>query len=79
MSSTGISKTPDPPYYVVIFTSARTEGDQGYSAMADRMVELSSQQPGFLGVESAQGADAVGITDLLLGQRGLHRPMESQQ
>lgn len=30
--------------------------------MADRMVELAAQQPGFLGVESARGEDGLGIT-----------------
>ena len=50
------------PCYAVIFSSQRTEGDQGYAAMADRMVELARQQPGFLGVESARGADGFGIT-----------------
>ncbi len=55
-----IAKTPPPPYYAVIFTSTRTEGDHGYAAMADRMVELAQQQPGFLGLESAR-VD-VGIT-----------------
>ena len=30
--------------------------------MADRMVELAAQQPGFLGVESTRGADGLGIT-----------------
>ena len=56
------AKTPEPPYYAVIFTSQRTVGDQGYADMADRMVALAAQQPGFLGVESVRGADAVGIT-----------------
>ena len=55
-----IAKTPQPPYYAVIFTSERTEGDQGYADMANRMVELAEQQPGFLGIESAR--DNVGIT-----------------
>jgi heme-degrading monooxygenase HmoA len=54
--------TPEPPYYAVIFTSRRTEGDRGYDAMAGRMAELAAQQPGFLGVESARGADGLGIT-----------------
>jgi heme-degrading monooxygenase HmoA len=45
----GISKTPQPPYSAVIFTSERTEGDNGYGQMAEKMVELASQQPGFLG------------------------------
>jgi heme-degrading monooxygenase HmoA len=62
MSNAGFTKTPSPPYYAVIFTSARTQGDQGYSAMADKMVEMASQQPGFLGVESVRGENGVGIT-----------------
>ena len=57
-----LAKTPSPPYYAVIFTSQRTEGDRGYEHMADRMVELARQQPGFLGVESVRGADGLGIT-----------------
>jgi heme-degrading monooxygenase HmoA len=55
-----IADTPQPPYYAVIFTSVRTEGDNGYAEMARKMVELASQQPGFLGAESAR--DVVGIT-----------------
>jgi heme-degrading monooxygenase HmoA len=50
------------PYYAVIFSSQRTQGDNGYGATADRMVELSAQQPGYLGVESVRGADGFGIT-----------------
>jgi heme-degrading monooxygenase HmoA len=50
------------PYYAVIFSSQRTQGDKGYAAMADRMVELAAQQPGYLGVESVRGADGFGIT-----------------
>lgn len=55
-----IAKTPKPPYYAVIFTSHRTKGDNGYGEMAGKMVELASNQPGFLGVESAR--EDVGIT-----------------
>jgi len=55
-----IAQTPQPPYYAVIFTSTRTDGDNGYAEMADRMVELARQQEGFLGVESAR--EEVGIT-----------------
>jgi heme-degrading monooxygenase HmoA len=57
-----IAKTPSPPYYAVIFTSRRTEGDRGYGQMAERMFELAREQPGFLGVESARGEDGFGIT-----------------
>ncbi|MEO2269096.1 MULTISPECIES: antibiotic biosynthesis monooxygenase family protein [Pseudoalteromonas] len=55
-----IAQTPEPPYYTVIFTSVRTEIDEGYGDTATRMVELAEQQPGFLGVESAR--EEVGIT-----------------
>ena len=52
--------TPKPPYYAVIFTSLRTEGDNGYGRMAERMLELARKQDGFLGVESAR--EDIGIT-----------------
>lgn len=54
---------PDPPYFVVVFSSCRTDGDHGYGAMAEAMMRLASEQPGFLGVESARGADGFGITN----------------
>ena len=57
---TVIAQTPKPPYYAVIFTSIRTSVDEGYADMAKRMVELASQEPGFLGIESAR--EEVGIT-----------------
>lgn len=52
----------EKPYYAVIFTSQRTEGDHGYEAMAKQMVELASQQPGFLGVDSIRDKNGIGIT-----------------
>jgi heme-degrading monooxygenase HmoA len=57
-----IAKTPDPPYYAVIFTSLRTEGDNGYSEMAERMIELASRQDGFLGVESARNETGITVS-----------------
>lgn len=62
-SPTPFAHLPAPPYYVVAFSSCRTEGDNGYDKMADAMVELASRQPGFLGVESARGIDGFGITN----------------
>jgi heme-degrading monooxygenase HmoA len=56
----GIADTPAPPYVAVIFTSLRTEDDDGYAITAAEMEEMAAQQPGFLGVESARGG--VGIT-----------------
>lgn len=55
-----VAQTPAPPYYAVIFTSLRTDVDDGYGAVAERMVALAAQQPGFLGVESAR--EGLGIT-----------------
>lgn len=55
-----IANTPKPPYYAVIFSSLNTKGDNGYSEMAKRMVELASQQKGFLGVETVK--EELGIT-----------------
>lgn len=57
-----ITKTPTPPYYAVIFTSKRTNGDNGYAAIADEVVKLAEQQPGFLGADSVRHCDAVNIT-----------------
>ena len=48
------------PYYAVIFTSLRTDGDQGYAEMAEEMESLAKKQTGFLEMESAR--DGLGIT-----------------
>jgi heme-degrading monooxygenase HmoA len=44
----------------VIFTSIRTDVDNGYADMSNKMIELAKQQDGFLGVESAR--EGIGIT-----------------
>jgi heme-degrading monooxygenase HmoA len=59
---TGFARLPDPPYWVVIFSSQRSDGDAGYGVAAQRMVELSMASPGFLGIESARDAQGFGIT-----------------
>jgi heme-degrading monooxygenase HmoA len=56
-----IAALPAPPYYMVSFSSQRTEGDNGYGEVGYAMVELAKQQPGYLGFESARGADGFGI------------------
>jgi len=48
------------PYYAVIFTSLRTDGDEGYSKMADQMEILAKKHPGYIGIESAK--ETIGIT-----------------
>lgn len=56
------AQTPQPPYFAVIFTSIRTEGDNGYGDMARRMLELASEQPGFLGFESARQEIGISVS-----------------
>ncbi|MGB0896031.1 MAG: antibiotic biosynthesis monooxygenase family protein [Flavobacteriaceae bacterium] len=46
--------------YVVIFTSKRTDDDNGYQEMAKQMEHLAEQQSGFLGMTSVK--DAIGVT-----------------
>src|SRR5690349_18720828 len=70
------AQTPKPPYYAVIFTSTRTAVDEGYGAVADRMVALAAGQPGFLGVESTRGADGLGV---LLVIARCHRRLEIER
>jgi heme-degrading monooxygenase HmoA len=55
-----IASTPEPPYYAVIFTSLRTEGDHGYAEMAARMVELAVARR--LDAQEARLRDGLGIT-----------------
>lgn len=57
---TQFASTPQPPYYAVIFTSVLVSDSNDYHRMADRMIELASQQVGFLGIESAR--QSIGIT-----------------
>ena len=47
-------------YYAVIFTSTRTEVEEGYAETATKMVELAKAQPGYIGMESARSE--IGIT-----------------
>jgi heme-degrading monooxygenase HmoA len=62
MMTEPFAKTPQPPYYAVIFTSQRTEGDEGYGETAEKMIRLAAEQPGFLGVESVRDESGFGVT-----------------
>lgn len=55
-----LAKTPNPPYYAVIFTSLRSEIEEDYEEMAEEMLRLVALQPGYLGHESAR--NELGIT-----------------
>jgi len=54
-----LAKTPEPPYYAVIFTSLQTSELAGYDEMARRMESLAKEQAGYLGFEAAR--DNLGI------------------
>lgn len=47
-------------YYAVIFTSKRTNIEEGYADMANLMIEMAKKQSGFISVESAR--NEIGIT-----------------
>jgi len=57
-----LANTPQPPFYAVIFTSIRSDGDNGYGETGDRMVELAEQQAGFLGIESAREDEGITVS-----------------
>ncbi|MFD6620249.1 antibiotic biosynthesis monooxygenase family protein [Streptomyces albidoflavus] len=50
------------PYYVVVFSSVRRPGDQGYGETAERLDEMVRDVPGYLGHESARTPGGLGIT-----------------
>lgn len=54
--------TPDPPYVAVIFAAALNADQADYEVLADQMVQLAVQQPGYLGVESVRDSAGFGIT-----------------
>lgn len=57
-----IAKTPEPPYYVVVFTIVLSTDLEGYEEMGGQMVDLAHQQPGFLGMEYGGGETELTIS-----------------
>jgi heme-degrading monooxygenase HmoA len=57
-----IAKTPEPPYYAVIFSSLQSENLADYQETAARMEELAAMQPGYLGFESAREQLGIAIS-----------------
>ncbi len=51
-----------PPYYVAVFTTVRTQQQSGYSETDARMEDLVKDVPGFLGMDHAQTPGGLGIT-----------------
>ncbi|WP_030849831.1 antibiotic biosynthesis monooxygenase family protein [Streptomyces sp. NRRL S-475] len=52
----------EPPYYVAVFTTVRTQDQSGYSETNARMEDLVKDVPGFLGMDHAQTPGGLGIT-----------------
>jgi heme-degrading monooxygenase HmoA len=50
------------PYYAVIFTTIRTNVGSGYEQMAKEMEALASEQPGFLGFETARNELGISVS-----------------
>lgn len=57
-----IAQTPKPPYYAVIFSSVRSDQDEGYKKMANHMEALAKDQPGYLGFESARNELGISVS-----------------
>ena len=52
----------EPPYYVAVFTTVRTQDQSGYSETNARMEDLVKDVPGFLGMDHAQTPGGLSIT-----------------
>lgn len=52
----------EPPYYVAVFTTVRTQDQSGYSETVARMEDLVKDVPGFLGMDLAQAPGGLAIT-----------------
>jgi heme-degrading monooxygenase HmoA len=52
----------EPPYYVAVFTTVRTQEQSGYGETNARMEELVKDVPGYLGMDHAQTPGGLGIT-----------------
>ena len=60
---TFIARTPEPPYYAVVFTSINAAVDHTeHVALSRRLVEIASGYDGFLGIEAARNPDGTGVT-----------------
>ena len=58
-----ISRTPKPPYYVVVFTSINADVDHTeHVALAKQLAARAQTYDGFLGIEPARNADGTGVS-----------------
>ena len=57
-----ISKTPNPPYYAVVFTSINANVDHTeHVDMYARLVQRAATYEGYLGIEPARNSDGTGV------------------
>jgi len=57
------TRTPEPPYYAVIFTTMRVnDPNDGYAEMSERLEKMVCDQLGYIGMESVREKDGFGIT-----------------
>ena len=57
------TRTLEPPYYAVIFTTMRVnDPNDGYAEMSERLEKMVCDQPGYIGMESVRGNNGFGIT-----------------
>ena len=58
-----LARTPEPPYYAVIFTARRDpQPGDGYDQTAARIHALAAKQSGFLGVDSAESSVEITVS-----------------
>ncbi len=52
-----MNNKPSPPYYAVIFSSVRTDDDDGYAQTIEHMMDIGLKHDGCLGLESVNDGD----------------------
>ncbi|MGV9454541.1 antibiotic biosynthesis monooxygenase family protein [Streptomyces sp. NPDC003635] len=52
----------EPPYYVAVFSTVRSQDQSGYSETNARLEGLVKDIPGYLGMDSAQTPGGLGIS-----------------
>lgn len=57
-------KTPEPPYYTVIFTSVRTQLDDGYTELNDELYAEAMKLDGYYGAETLRNSEGYGVAVL---------------
>lgn len=57
-------QTPEPPYYVVVFTSSLNEVDEEYYSMDEFLVEEIKKIDGYYGIDNVRNVDGKGIATI---------------